>query len=264
MPTILERIMLAKQKELEIQKSAVPIATIEDQIRDMEIPLNFSGALFGDRIRLIAEVKKASPSKGLLMAEFDPVDLSKTYVDNGAAAISVLTDSRFQGHPSHLKSVKTITSSTRIPVLRKDFIFDPYQIYETRILGADAMLLIVSVLSQKQLIGLMELARALWIQVLVEVHNEEELKQALDAGAEIIGINNRNLHTFETDLLITEHIAPKIPSGKIIVSESGIASMDDVHRLKQSRVDAILVGEALITANDIGSKVRELALGRLN
>ncbi len=264
MPTILERIVLAKQKELEIQKSVLPIATIEDQIRDMAIPLNFSGALFGDRIRLIAEVKKASPSKGVLMTEFDPVDLSKTYIDNGAAAISVLTDLRFQGQPSHLRSVKTVTSFTRTPVLRKDFIFDPYQIYETRMLGADAVLLIVSVLSQKQLISLMELARSLWIQVLVEVHSEGELKRALDAGAEIIGINNRNLHTFETDLLITEHIAPKVPNGKIIVSESGIANMGDVHRLKQSRVDAILVGEALITANDIGSKVRELALGMLN
>ena len=264
MPTILERIILAKQKELEEQKLALPMATIERHIENMEIPLNLSGALFGDRVRLIAEVKKASPSKGILINEFDPVNLSKIYVENGAAAVSVLTDSRFQGDPSHLKSIKTITSRIRTPVLRKDFIFDPYQVYETRFLGADAMLLIVSVLSQDKLVDLMELARSLWLQVLVEVHNEEELKQALDAGAEIVGINNRNLHTFETDLLITETIAPKIPSGKIIVSESGISSLDDVRRLKQSRVDAMLVGEALITSDDIGSKVRELALGRLN
>jgi indole-3-glycerol phosphate synthase len=264
MDTILQRIMQAKQIELKTQKLALPLATMEDQIRDMEVPLNFSGALLGDRIRLIAEVKKASPSKGILMSDFDPVHLSKIFVDNGAAAISVLTDSRFLGHPSHLKSVKTTTIPKRTPVLRKDFIFDPYQVYETRALGADAMLLIVSLLSQKQLTGLMELAGGMWLQVLVEVHNEEELELALDSGAEIIGINNRNLHTFATDLLITERIAPKIPSGKIVVSESGITTLADVHRLKQSRVDAILVGEAIITADDIGCKVRELALGRLN
>ncbi len=264
MPTILERIILAKRNELENQKLALPLASIEQKLEGMAVPLNLSGALFGDRIRLIAEVKKASPSKGILMAEFDPVKLSKIYVDNGAAAISVLTDSRFEGQPSHLKSVKSATSFTRTPILRKDFIFDSYQVYETRLLGADAMLLIVSVLSQTQLVQLMELASSLWLQVLVEVHNEEELKRALDAGAEIIGINNRNLHTFETDLLITEAIAPKVPSGKIIVSESGITTLADVRRLKRSRVDAILVGESLITADDVGSKVRELALGRLN
>lgn len=215
----------------------------------------------GDRVRIIAEVKKASPSKGILLHNFDPVTLATTYADNGAAAISVLTDSHFQGNMRHLTKIKQATKSNRTPILRKDFIFDPYQVYETRASGADALLLIVSILSKTQLKELYSLCQELWIQALVEIHDENELEVALDANVEIIGINNRDLHTFETDLSITEHLAALIPKGKLIVSESGISGLADVNRLRIFNVNAVLVGEALVTAPDIGAKVRELSFG---
>jgi indole-3-glycerol phosphate synthase len=259
MPTILEKIVAEKRKELEAQKAQVPQSQLEQRIKSQSIPLNLSGALMGDRIRLIAEVKKASPSRGLLAPNFDPVALATTYVNNGAAAISVLTDPRFQGTREHLMAVKEAAKPKRAPVLRKDFIFDPYQVLEARAWGADALLLIVAILSPQQLKDLLKLCQQFWLQTLVEVHNEAELDQAIQAGAEIIGINNRDLHTFKTDLSVTERLAPKVPRGKIIVSESGIFTADDVAKLRAMRVNAVLVGEALVTAPDVGAKVRELA-----
>ena len=261
MATILEEIVAAKKVEVEEQKRLAPLEALEEQIKGLPTPLNLSGALLGDRVRLIAEVKKASPSRGLLAPSFDPEVLAKTYVNNGAAAVSVLTDPRFQGTLEHLAVVKKATNPNRTPVLRKDFIFDPYQVYEARAHGADALLLIVAVLSQEQLVGLLSLCQELWVQALVEVHDETELARALDAGAETIGINNRDLHTFETDLSVTERLAGRVPRGKVIVSESGIFTAADVARLRGSRVNAVLVGEALVTAPDVGDKARELALG---
>ena len=258
MPNILDEIVAAKRQELALQKESVSLGMLQDQIAAQSRPLNLSGALMGGGIRLIAEVKKASPSRGLLSPDFDPVRLADIYASNGAAAISVLTDPRFQGELDHLARIKSKGASQRAPVLRKDFLFDPYQVYEARAVGADALLLIVAILSSGQLKELLDLSRELWMQCLVEVHDEPELQVALDAGAEVIGINNRDLRDFSTDLAVTERLVPLIPRGKSVVSESGISKQEHLQRLGRTRINAVLVGEALVTAANIGEKVREL------
>ena len=263
MATILEKIVAAKKGEVEEQKRRVSQAELEERVKAMSLPLNLSGSLLGDRVRLIAEVKKASPSRGLLAENFDPRALAQAYVDNGAAAVSVLTDPRFQGTLDDLEAVVQVAAQRRTPVIRKDFIFDPYQVYEARSRGADGLLLIAAILSPSHLAEMLAVCQELWLQALVEVHNEKELDAAVDAGAEIIGINNRNLHTFETNLSVTERLAGHVPPGKIIVSESGIFTAAHVSRLRDLGVNAVLVGEALVTAGDVGAKVRELALGEV-
>ena len=259
MPSILDEIVAAKRVELAEAMQAMPLADVEQAASKQPRPLNLSGALIGGGIRLIAEVKKASPSRGLLSPDFDPVRLAETYVTNGAAAISCLTDPRFQGELAHLSAIKQSGASGRAPVLRKDFIFDPYQVHEARAAGADGILLIVAILDPTQLKELLATAQSLWMQCLVEVHDETELETAVDAGAEIIGINNRNLHTFTTDLAVTQRLAPLVPRGKVVVSESGIFTRDDLRLLNRARVNAVLVGEALVTAIDVAAKVRELS-----
>jgi indole-3-glycerol phosphate synthase len=257
-PSLLDGIVSDKREEVARQKEAVSLNALEQRMVTQQTPLNFSRALSGRGVQLIAEVKKSSPSRGLLCPDFDPVRIAGTYASNGAAAISVLTDPRFEGEPDHIVQIKQSGVSQRAPVLRKDFIFDPYQVYEARAIGADALLLIVAILSPEQLKELMELAQRFWMQCLVEVHNRAELQVALDAGAEIIGINNRDLNTFTTDLLVTERLVPLIPRGKIIVSESGISTREHLRFVGDMGVNAVLVGEALIIAPDIGVKVREL------
>jgi indole-3-glycerol phosphate synthase len=259
MPSILDDIVAAKRVELAEAQKQVPQAALEEAAAEQPRPLNLSGALLGGGIRLIAEVKKASPSRGLLVPDFDPVRLAGVYAANGAAAISVLTDPRFQGELQHLAQIKQTGAAQRAPVLRKDFIFDSYQVYEARSAGADALLLIVAILSPQQLKELLYLTQELWMQALVEVHDEEELQAAVDAGAEVIGINNRDLRTFTTDLAVTKRLAPLVPRGKIIVSESGISSRDHLRQLAPIRVNGVLVGEALVTAPDVAEKVRELS-----
>ena len=262
MATILDSIVETKRLEVERRKIEAPLASLEERTRALPLPLNLSGALMGDGTRLIAEAKKASPSRGLLRDDYDPAALARAYADNGAAAVSVLTEKdNFQGSLEHMEAVKKVLQPLGIPVLRKDFIFDPYQVHEARAHGADALLLIVAILTPECLKELMELSQSLWLQVLTEVHNEEEMETALAAGAEIIGINNRDLRTFETDISTTEQLASKVPKGKILVSESGIHSHDDLVRLGRVGVHAVLVGEALITAADPGAKVRELLHG---
>ena len=192
--------------------------------------LDFPGALRGEGIGLIAEVKKASPSKGLLREDFHPTELAATYSGNGAAAISVITDNHFLGEPAHLTAVKESGASGSVPVLRKDFLFDPYQVYEARAIGADTYLLIVDILSPSQLAELIHLGSELGMTPLVETHDAEEIATAVAAGATVIGINNRDLHTFVTDLATTESLAPLIPAGKVIVSESGISTPEDLTR----------------------------------
>ena len=258
MPSILDEIVAAKCVELAESKSQVSLTNLESVAANQPRPLNLSGALLGGGVRLIAEVKKASPSRGLLMPDFDHLKLAETYANNGAAAISCLTDLRFQGELAHLQQIKETGASQRVPVLRKDFIFDPYQVVETRAAGADALLLIVAILEPTQLKELLDAAQAHWMQCLVEIHDEGELETAINAGAEIIGINNRDLHTFTTDLAVTERLAPLVPKGKQIVSESGIFTQERLRRLDRLRVNAALVGEALVTAPDIAGKVREL------
>ena len=260
MTTILDQILETKRAELERRKRELSLSEIELRARETPLPLNLSGALMGPGVRLIAEVKKASPSRGLLSPDFDPVALARTYADNGAAAISVLTEvDHFQGSLGHLSQVKSVAGDAGLPVLRKDFIFDPYQVYEARAYGADAFLLIVAMLEPAQLKELLEIARTLWLQCLVEVHSKEELQKALEAGAEVVGINHRDLKTFQMDMSLSGRLRPLIPQGKIVVAESGIHSREDVARLKKAGVNAVLVGEALVTAPEVAAKVRELA-----
>ena len=255
---MLDKIVTDKREEVEERQQSMPLASLEEQIARREAPLDLALALGGGHIRLIAEVKRASPSRGVLRPDFKPVELAKTYAQGGAAAISVLTDAKyFQGSTDHLAAIR---KEVELPLLRKDFIIHPYQIYQSRACGADALLLIAAVLSQQQLEELLLLSHSLGLKCLVEVHNEAEVKRALLSGAEIIGINNRNLNTFAADIDTTRRLLPLIPAGRIVVSESGIKNRDDVARLKRWGVDAILVGEALVTADDVGNKMRELML----
>ena len=258
MSTILEDIVARKREELVNQKATLPINSLRELIKSRPRPANLAGTLISDRIRIIAEVKRASPSKGTLMNNCDPISLAKTYRDNGAAAISVLTDPRFKGSLEDLTSIQQALHATNLPILRKDFIFDEYQVYESAAYGADAILLIVSLLSRSTIRDYISLAQDFWVQCIVEVHDENELDIAIDAGSEIIGINNRNLATFEVDFSVTKRLAALIPRDKIIVSESGISNRSDIILLKQYGVHAALVGEALVTSEDIGAKVREL------
>ncbi len=258
MPSILDKIVEKKREELNASKRSVSIDALREVIASRPPALDFAGALRADGISLIAEVKKASPSKGLLREDFRPMELAATYVGNGASAVSVITDGHFLGEPEHLTGVKDSGASGSAPVLRKDFLFDPYQIYEARAIGADTYLLIVDILSASQLSELIDLGRALGMTPLVETHDEDEIATAVDSGAEVIGINNRDLHTFVTDLATTERLASSVPTGKLIVSESGISTPDDLARLQPYGVDAVLVGEALVTAEDTAAKVRSL------
>ena len=226
MPNILDKIVDDKREELRHSKIERPFSTLESYVKSLPIPLNLSGALMGDNVRLIAEAKKASPSKGLLKADYNPADLANIYASNGAAAMSVLTETNnFQGALGHLASAAAVMRPLGIPILRKDFMFDPYQIYESRAHGADAVLLIVSILSRENLSNLLAVCKNLWIQALTEVHDEKELELALSCGCEIIGINNRNLKTFETNLSTTMDLSVKVPAGHILEVKAGSISI---------------------------------------
>jgi len=255
---MLSKIITLKRKEVEQRKKALSLSCLEERIAQQKPPLDFASALRGKHIRLIAEIKKSSPSRGILRPDLNPAELAKTYAEGGAAAISVLTEANyFKGSIEHLTAVR---QAVELPLLRKDFIFDPYQIYESHAYGADALLLIAAILSQEQLEELLSLSHSLSLRCLVEVHNEGEVERTLLSGAEIIGINNRDLKTFTVDLDTTYRLRPLIPKEKILVSESGIKSQGDIERLKEWGVNAILVGETLITADDVLSKMRELVL----
>jgi len=258
MATLLEDIVAAKRREVAERKARVPLAILEERVATCPAPLDFLHALQGDGVRLIAEVKKASPSRGLLRADLDPVSLACTYAENGAAAVSVLTDSHFEGCLEHLAAVKKALLPLHVPVLRKDFILEPYQVFESRAYGADAILLIVAILQREEFSRLLALSTELGMGCLVEVHDEEELTVALEGGAGIIGINNRDLWTFKTDLSVTERLAPRVPRCKTIVSESGITDREDVARVQRAGAHAVLVGEALVTAEDVAARVRGL------
>ena len=258
-PSILENIILAKEKYLDNQKQITPIELLIRDIEQNNIPKNFSGSLMGDSVMLIAEMKKASPSKGIISEKYDPKEIALKYSEANVAAISILTDiDLFQGYISHLSDVSSLLKTTSIPIFRKDFIIDEYQIYESRKHGADSLLLMVSVLDPLKLKELIELCNQLWIQPLVEIHNKEELQIALDSGADIIGINHRNLHDFSMDMNLVEKLMPKIPNGKIVVAESGIDSYEDIKRMKSLGVNAVLVGESIMRAKNISMKINEL------
>ncbi len=253
---ILDEIVEAKAEDLTRRKQSMPLSELQ-KLGSKGSKKDFASGLKGDDIRLIAEVKMASPSRGVLRTDLDPVELARTYAQNGAAAISVLTEERyFGGNLEHLAAIGEALDN--IPLLRKDFIFDPYQAYESRASGASALLLIVAILSHSELSELLSLSHELGLMCLVEVHNRAELEQAIMSGAQIIGINNRDLKTLAVDLETTRRLRPLIPQDRIVVSESGIQDRGDVQKLRKWGVDAMLVGEALVTAGDIGKKVREL------
>jgi indole-3-glycerol phosphate synthase len=268
-PTILDKITRWKRVEIARSKSAMPLETVRAEMAVAPPPRDFAAALRAsgvsdaapplsgrDSVRLIAEVKRASPSKGLLHPDLDAVALARAYEDHGAAAISLLTDRRFfQGSLDHLRAVR---QHVGLPVLRKDFILDPYQVYEARTFGADAVLLIVAALSDGDLKVLYQLVHRLGMVALVEVHNQAELERALKIDPCIVGVNNRDLRTFEVDLGTTARLRPMVPADVILVAESGVHTRADVARLAAAGVDGILVGEALIRAEDLGGKIQEL------
>ncbi|MBH74628.1 MAG: indole-3-glycerol phosphate synthase [Dehalococcoidia bacterium] len=257
--TILDKIFADKKEEVETQKSLKSLRDLEKEIAQSPTALNFSGSIWDDRVCLIAEIKKASPSAGILSKTFNVESLAKIYAENGASAISVLTESKyFNGGINDLVAAKEIALKFGIPILRKDFVYDEYQLYETKAYRGDAVLLIASMLETNTLKNLIKEAQNIWLQCLVEVHNSAELAAALDCGAEIIGINHRNLKTFEVDLAISEQLVPLIPKGKLIVAESGIKDRNTVTRLASLGINAILVGEAIITATDRASKIKDL------
>jgi indole-3-glycerol phosphate synthase len=255
--TILDEIVAASRAALESTKRSLPLAEVEARAKRQSPPRDFAGALaVGPKPRLIAEAKKASPSKGLLAPSYDAAALARKYESAGAACLSVLTEPRyFQGDLAHLTAAR---AATGLPALRKDFVFDPYQILEARAAGADAVLLIAAILSRSSLSAHRELAEHLGMVALVEVHDEHELERALKSGARLVGINNRDLRTFEVSLETTARLRPLIPSDRLVVAESGIHTREDVRRLRDVGVDAMLVGESLVKAGDVEAKVREL------
>jgi indole-3-glycerol phosphate synthase len=256
MPDILERICRAKRREIAALRKSNAAALAQAADRQSR-PRGFRAALESAAgVALIAEVKKASPSVGLIRQDFDPVGIARAYEQGGAACISVLTDSPFfQGESEHLSRVR---QAVAVPVLRKDFILDEVQVLETRALGADAYLLIVAALEPPLLDELLAAGRELGMDALVEVHDEGELATALSAGADLIGINNRDLRTFAVSLDVTERLASRVPSHALLVAESGIKTRADVERLKACGVKAVLVGESLMRAADIEAATRAL------
>ena len=256
MANILEEIAEYKRGFVAECKRRQSAQDIRLRAGDSPDPLDFLAALQGEDIALIAEVKKASPSKGIIREDFHPERIAETYAENGARCLSVLTDEAyFQGADAYLQAAR---AACGLPALRKDFTVDEYQLYETRVLGADAILLIVSLMDGSQLADYVGLANELQMAALVEVHDADELDRAKRARAQLIGVNNRDLKTFETTLDTTFELLEHMPSDALVVSESGINHREDVERLAEAGVDAILVGEALMRERDIGAKVREL------
>jgi len=256
---ILDKIVADVAIELVEKKRRVPLAEMAKRAITQSPPLDFAAALRGDTVRLIAEVKKASPSRGIICPDFNPVRIARIYADNGATAISVLTEPKyFLGSLEYLRDIKKALADKPLPLLRKDFIIDPYQVYEARAYGADCVLLIAAILSPKKLGELLQLSRQLGMMNLVEIHNEAELDTAIKYGASIIGINNRDLTSFEVDLKTTSKLRPLIPPGCITVSESGIKNRLDMQKLKEWGINAALIGEALMSVPDIAAKMKEL------
>jgi indole-3-glycerol phosphate synthase len=254
--TMLDEILAHKRAEVRERQDRMLLGTLQRMAEAQPAPRSLRQAIVPGDVRVIAEVKRRSPSKGVLAAGLDPVRLAGTYADYGAAALSVLTDERFFG--GSLADLRAVRAALDLPILRKDFVVHPYQVVESRAYGADAVLLIAGALDRDDLTDLLEEVRTWHMEALVEVHTEEELDLALDCGAEVVGINNRDLRTFDTDLETTRRLAPLVPDEHAIVSESGIHSREQVEKLRQLGVHAVLVGEALVSAQDAGAKLREL------
>jgi indole-3-glycerol phosphate synthase len=259
---ILDDILAHKRLELTAARARVLPQELARLAADADdAPRGFRRALeVAPPPRVIAEIKRRSPSRGEIRPDFDPVGIAKSYADAGAAALSVLTDERFFG--GHLDFLSRVRAQVDLPLLRKDFVVDSYQIDEARVAGADAVLLIVAALDARAVRALRQHAQELRLDALVEVHDEEELAVALDAGADLVGINNRDLRSFETDLAVTERLAPRIPEGVVLVAESGIFTARDISRLTGVGAHACLVGESLMREPDVGKALRRLRRSR--
>ena len=261
LPDILKTIVARKREELAAARAAMPLAALKGRVANLEEPpRGFVRALRAcvesGWTAVIAEVKKGSPSKGVIRADFDPIAIAEIYAQHGAACLSVLTDERFFN--GHLRFLSLIREQVRLPLLRKDFLYDRYQLWEAREAGADAVLLIAAMLEPAQVADLVAEAAEIGLDVLLEVHDERELEMALQVPVELVGINNRDLRTFHTDLAVTERLAPRIPAERLVVAESGIASRADVQRLQTAGAKVFLIGECLMRAADIGAKLEEL------
>ena len=258
MSTILDEIVAAKRGEVARRRQRIPEWELERRIGGLPPPRDFRGTLAaGPGVRVIAEVKRASPSAGVIRGDFDPVAIARAYADNGAACVSVLTDEPyFQGH---LRYLEMIRQAVELPLLRKDFLLDRYQLVEARAAGADCVLLIAEILAGDMLPLLVRQAGELGLQALVELYDADNLPRVLDAGATLVGVNNRDLRTMQVRIEHTLEIAARVPPGVLLVSESGIRDRADVERLRAAGVKAILVGEALMRAADVGARLRELA-----
>jgi len=260
MPDILQRILAVKAKEITASKTQRPLSAMRIAAAAMPEPRDFAGALrakvAAGEAAVIAEIKKASPSRGVLREDFDPVAIAASYAGHGAACLSVLTDQQFfQGSADYLRSARAACS---LPVLRKDFMLDAYQVYEASAMGADCILLIVAALNPRRMAELAAIATDLGMAVLVEVHNSVELDRALELKTPLIGINNRNLHTFETRLDVTLGLLKRIPPDRIVITESGILQPADVSLMRDNGVDCFLVGEAFMRAPDPGAELARL------
>ena len=257
---MLDEIVMTKEQEVERAKQRLPLEDLKARVARYLPSRSFRKALRREgRLSLIAELKRKSPSQGMLRERFDPVSLAQTLQDAGASALSVLTDEQYFG--GHLDFLRDAKQFTELPVLRKDFVVDPYQVYEAALYEADAVLLIVRLLTEERLIEGLQAADVVGLDALVEVHSASDLAMALRSGAAIIGINHRDLGTFDMNAQLAEQLVPKIPAGKLIIAESGIRSADDVQRMQRLGVHALLIGEALMRAPDPAAKVRELFTG---
>ncbi len=259
-PDILQKILATKAEEINSRQAKLPVAVLNDIASGVEAPRGFANAMKAQADRkkpaIIAEIKKASPSKGVIRENFQPVVIGQDYAMNGATCISVLTDKEyFQGSEVYLQMVR---EACPLPVIRKDFIIDPYQVHEARALGADCILLIVAALEDSQMLELAETAKSLGMDVLVEVHDADELERALVLDTPLIGINNRNLRTFDTSLQTTLDLKANLLSDRLIITESGIHTQEDVQLMLDNEIYGFLVGEAFMRAESPGAKMREL------